>query len=171
MLASDAIARVRYRIRDVAGLVFPDAEILQYLSDAQAIVAAKGIQSADVAFRKSTTITDNMAVPSDWYAWVGEVPAVLRGGALHLPTGVSSLTADYWSWPARLTTTGQAIALPDYVMDSVIHKCVEICLDRNGFDSTADQNHTNAVVAARAAVTATQPQNPGAMVNSSADQQ
>ena len=39
MLASDAIARVRYRIRDVAGLVFPVAELLQYLSDAQAIVA------------------------------------------------------------------------------------------------------------------------------------
>ena len=175
MLASDALLRIRNRIRDPGSLVFQDAELLQYYSDAQAIVAAKLIENRDPTMKKTLTVTASpaVAVPADFYGWVGEVPITTSGGNFVLPSGMTSITEEYWFWPARVSAIGTTLPLTDAAIEIVIHKCVEICLDRNGFESAADQNHTNAILGSRTAFTGTsqQARSMGSHVSSNADQQ
>ena len=175
MLASDALTRIRNRIRDPGSLVFQDAELLQYYSDAQAIVAAKLIENRDPTMKKTLTVTASpaVAVPADFYGWVGEVPITTSGGNFVLPSGMTSITEEYWFWPARVSAIGTTLPLTDAAIEIVIHKCVEICLDRNGFESAADQNHTNAILGSRTAFTGTsqQARSMGSQVSSNANQQ
>lgn len=173
MLASDALMRIRNRIRDPGSLVFQDAELLQYYSDAQAIVAAKLIENRDPTMKKTLTVTASpaVAVPADFYGWVGEVPITTSSGNFVLPSGMTTITEDYWVWPARISTVGATLPLTDAVIEIVIHKCVEICLDRNGFESAADQNHTNAILGSRTAFTGTSQQARSMGATTHADQQ
>jgi hypothetical protein len=160
MLASDALLRIRNRIRDPGSLVFQDAELLQYYSDAQAIVAAKLIENRDQNMKKTLTVTASpaVAVPADFYGWVGEVPITISGANFALPSGMTTITEDYWVWPARISATGSTLPLTDATIEIIIHKAVEICLDKIGFDSAADANHTNAILGSRTAFTGTSQQ-------------
>lgn len=145
MTRDQMLARLRIRLNDTDAVEFNDAELEAYIDDAIQMIHAMRIQLKDPRIVTSATV--DATLPSDWAAWVGQVPLEVSGTTV---TG-GPLAVRYYK-AATLPSTGSSVlGAPAELLPSILNYAVLQGRIRLGLDIDQEEPQARKILQAVAA--------------------
>jgi len=150
MLVSDILARARYEMRDTQEIDYGDAELLNYYNDAIHAFNLYLINLQHDSVIEPITITNALAVPSNYFKFAGDYPVYKSAGLFYIADGSTSIVANYYKLLTYATTISSTFPLADQYATHIVKGIVFWALNKHSFDLTQDKTAIDAIQATMA---------------------
>lgn len=145
MTGSEAATIIRMRVADTDSLNLTDNHILENINTAIRFLSQILINKKDPIMTAEENVVDFTQMPARFHSFVGKQPCYIEGAVIRSFFGAKPIHIRYWRTKEGLSALKEDIPFPIDYCDSIIEGAIMLCLNKDEFDVSFEDNFFNRI--------------------------